>query len=917
MTYKNVLWIDPAVQDYKVFVNSVNEDTLAIVYPDPLDYRAERIGFVFELHGPMATYLLEHSDLLIGSGVKHMDFVACDTLPEWNSYYAKLENKITIGASNHQTGNPQYGGDWIMDSTGEDIERVYFTNSIHDYKYLLTNLTTYILKVGNTLWGIGDNTYQQLGITEAGPLTTFVNLSKDQTVLFQQKTIHDFHWSRRGTIVTMTDGTVWMAGYTNDQYIQSSTKQFVEVKLTVDLAGNKVIGKPILARLGQAGLPNDDLAYPKGSIWLITVLNNTYYLYIYCGDSSIQVTNKIYTLSRSNYFQLSNQGTTNQWTGETPLDPITNVYLGSYCSTVIVATSTNTYSHSYFSRFRDIGLLTESEFPYKMSKLRSVSTITKAAFNNTVRDAYLIHDGYLYMTDRSGYFVKCKSNNIDITGVTHVASTKSMVCIVTNNMSVWTMKGISPFEGGSNFKVYPYHFGLIKEVGIHLSGTTEVLSIYCNDGKVYDGSTRTVISTLETKPHVYTMDKTAASINSSVNLYIGNFNANNASYLYIGPTYTPISVISDTQLQFKVPNEPQANASINLYTSYGVIPVTTSFTIYPLGKIFRFNPSVVFPKQRLLLEGEYLYNISHVKFGTKSVLPLNVSTTRIVVHVPSGISDQESIEVVDLYNNVVTMTSLLDIINVRITSMDTSFAPRKSTLQLTGNFSNISAIRFGTQNTSFSWISQQNLSARVPEGIPLNCSIGVYDIYGNNMSFPKNFTDSTFTVSQFGPTTMFKEGIVDLSGSNFSNITEVRFGSLNASFTWNSSVKLVAQVPSVLTNCSIEVIDIYNNKFRYGSTFTITNLSFAFQVENTLTLVGTGLTGMNPGLPLLYNSSRAPMFVGKRQGTIELSNNGFTTDTVDIYPVTVIQTNQVKEEIVTVRGMPYGKIPDRFGVYYS
>jgi hypothetical protein len=136
MKYKNVLWID-SVRDVQVFVDSVNEDTLAIVYPEPLDLaQAERIGFVFEKGGPMAAYLQEHADFLIETGVKQMDFLACDTLPEWQPFYETLTG-ITVGASNNKSGNLQYGGDWLMESTCEDVERIYFTHSIEYYKYLL------------------------------------------------------------------------------------------------------------------------------------------------------------------------------------------------------------------------------------------------------------------------------------------------------------------------------------------------------------------------------------------------------------------------------------------------------------------------------------------------------------------------------------------------------------------------------------------------------------------------------------------------------------------------------------------------------------------------------------------------------------------------------------------------------------
>jgi len=44
-----------------------------------------------------------------------------------------------VGASSDETGNIKYGGDWTMESTGQDIELIYFTQSIEYYTYLLDN----------------------------------------------------------------------------------------------------------------------------------------------------------------------------------------------------------------------------------------------------------------------------------------------------------------------------------------------------------------------------------------------------------------------------------------------------------------------------------------------------------------------------------------------------------------------------------------------------------------------------------------------------------------------------------------------------------------------------------------------------------------------------------------------------------
>ena len=44
---------------------------------------------------------------------------------------------ITIGASNNRTGNLQYGGDWLLESTNENIKNIYFTDNIDNYEDVL------------------------------------------------------------------------------------------------------------------------------------------------------------------------------------------------------------------------------------------------------------------------------------------------------------------------------------------------------------------------------------------------------------------------------------------------------------------------------------------------------------------------------------------------------------------------------------------------------------------------------------------------------------------------------------------------------------------------------------------------------------------------------------------------------------
>ena len=75
--------------------------------------------------------------------VKNIDYLACNTLnySNWVNYYTLLTQQtgVIVGASNDKTGNIKYGGDWIMESTSQNVELVYFKQSIEYYTYLLDN----------------------------------------------------------------------------------------------------------------------------------------------------------------------------------------------------------------------------------------------------------------------------------------------------------------------------------------------------------------------------------------------------------------------------------------------------------------------------------------------------------------------------------------------------------------------------------------------------------------------------------------------------------------------------------------------------------------------------------------------------------------------------------------------------------
>jgi hypothetical protein len=169
---KNVLLISDKISESQQFVDSVNVNTFPIVYSigsssDELKSllkekftSIDRIGFAFHSSLGNPKMFLDRKPLFLAEEktpfsenmtwlletisdfhVKNVDFLACNTLnyPAWVNYYELLnkESGVIVGASDDKTGNLKYGGDWIMESTGQDVEAVYFTAIIEYYKYVL------------------------------------------------------------------------------------------------------------------------------------------------------------------------------------------------------------------------------------------------------------------------------------------------------------------------------------------------------------------------------------------------------------------------------------------------------------------------------------------------------------------------------------------------------------------------------------------------------------------------------------------------------------------------------------------------------------------------------------------------------------------------------------------------------------
>lgn len=195
--YTNLLFVDHSAADTDMQLHC-NSNTYAILYDfchdsdSIMDYvkqfsNVKRISFAFHgqptgtdqyiphlfmNEGPLFDIddvsnnnsdLSKNMSFVIGL-IQHftldnLDFLGCNLLKNtvWTQYLDVLQKKTNtiIGASDDNTGNIKYGGDWVLENTMENVKNIYFDESINNYANLLVTISvnsiTYITnEVDNT-----------------------------------------------------------------------------------------------------------------------------------------------------------------------------------------------------------------------------------------------------------------------------------------------------------------------------------------------------------------------------------------------------------------------------------------------------------------------------------------------------------------------------------------------------------------------------------------------------------------------------------------------------------------------------------------------------------------------------------------------------------------------------------------------
>jgi alpha-tubulin suppressor-like RCC1 family protein len=101
--------------------------------------------------------------------IKTLDLMGCNihSSPDWNYVidYLGKQFQININSSNDNTGSPDFGGNWILESGNQDLIGKYFSNNIEKYQFVLGQASshTVILKNDGRVYAVGGNSSGQFG----------------------------------------------------------------------------------------------------------------------------------------------------------------------------------------------------------------------------------------------------------------------------------------------------------------------------------------------------------------------------------------------------------------------------------------------------------------------------------------------------------------------------------------------------------------------------------------------------------------------------------------------------------------------------------------------------------------------------------------------------------------------------------
>lgn len=307
-------------------------------------------------------------------------------------------------------------------------------------------------------------------------------------------------------------------------------------------------------------------------------------------------------------------------------------------------------------------------------------------------------------------------------------------------------------------------------------------------------------------PTITSFSPTAGPVGTEVTIIGTNFV--DVTGVRFKNTAAAFTVDSSTHVRATVPTGAMSGP-ISVTTPAGTATSSTWFTVTAPGAptITSFSPTSGPVGTEVTITGTNFTGATSVKFKNKWATFTVDSSTRITATVPSrAMSGPISVTTPD---GTATSSEWFTVTvpgAPTITSFSPTSGPVGTVVTITGtNFTGATSVKFKRTSASFTVDSSTRIRATVPSGATTG-PISVTTPDGTATS-SADFTVTTLapTITSFSPISGPIGTLVTIIGTNFVNVTGVKFDGTPASFTVNSSTRITAKVLAGSTTGPISV----------------------------------------------------------------------------------------------------------------
>ncbi len=302
------------------------------------------------------------------------------------------------------------------------------------------------------------------------------------------------------------------------------------------------------------------------------------------------------------------------------------------------------------------------------------------------------------------------------------------------------------------------------------------------------------------------------------------------------------TVISPTQITAVVGAGTSGTISV---TTPGGTATSSGFVFIPGPIIYSFTPTQGGINTSVMLSGENFIGGMSVRFGGVSNTSLLIlSSTQAMVTVGAGASGYVSVTTLGGTDSIPGFTFIP---SPTISGFIPSVAASGATVTITGtNFVSVDSVLFGgIAASSFTVLSPTTIKAVVASGgasgnVSVSTIGGMASVYGFTFVSPP-------TIIGFTPTMGTSGTIIDITGTNFSNVTTVRFGGVSATSYTVVSPTQISAFPGSGASGNVSVTTLGGTALTSGFTFiyppTITNFTpMSAASGGTVTINGTNFS---------------------------------------------------------------------------